>query len=368
MLVNMLNSELVLVADKLKAANRPEEVFGPKPEDVQRVFRRLVKVCYPDRYQAAEDKVAAKDAFECLAKWREQADAKCDHGTYGTDAPAPSKAPATITIETKKRIYVLTDLIAEGDLCDVYRCHWDGVPEGGFAKVVRNPRNNDLMKAEVDTLKHVVTLIVNGGCWANTEDNTRRYPEVVDSVTTTDASGMRRAVNILKHEPGLVTLSSVMAKFNGVVDMRDLAWMASRALVAMTLAHRYDIIHCAIVPDHILVHPVTHQGILIDWCYAVKAGNPAKAMSLKWEKLYPPEVKLKKPLGVSTDIFMWASSFVEAAGGFSNLPLPISKVLKGCLITSPYWRESNTWELFDNFKSALFSVYGKPKYRKLSMS
>jgi hypothetical protein len=363
----MINAELSLVAEKLKAATRPEDVFGKKAEDVQRVFRRLVKVCYPDRYQADEDKVAAKDAFECLTKWREQADAKCEHGTYGTDAPVPSKAPAVITIETKKCVYALTDLIAAGDLCDVYRCHWDGVPEGGFAKVVRNPRNNDLMKAEVETLKVIVSGL-KATQHPNPEENTRRYPEVIDSVTTTDAAGVKRAVNILKHEPGLVTLSTVMAKFNGAVDMRDLAWMASRTLVAMGLAHRYNVIHCAITPDHIIVHPETHQGVLIDWCYAVMAGNPAKAVSPKWEKLYPPEVKLKKSLGASTDTYMWASTFVEAAGGIRNIPLPISKVLEGCLIASPFRRESSAWELFDNFKSALSSVYGKPKYRKLATS
>ena len=64
---------------------------------------------------------------------------------------------------------------------------------------------------------------------------------------------------------------------SGGVDPRDAAWMWRRLLVALGFAHRAGVLHGAVLPEHVLIHPGEHGLVLVDWCYSVPGCHPGRA-------------------------------------------------------------------------------------------
>ena len=157
--------------------------------------------------------------------------------------------------------------VIRGDIANLYQVR------GGLLKMARDPADNDLMRREATALTRLQD-VVDPALLAY-------FPPLVATGQRDDArSGIRRHVNLIGALSGFRSLADVRAAFPAGVDPRDAAWMWRRLLVAIGAAHRAGVIHGAVLPEHVLIHPAVHGLVLVDWCYSVSgpaAGRVAAA-------------------------------------------------------------------------------------------
>jgi serine/threonine protein kinase len=285
------------------------------------------------------------------------------------------------------------NLVARGDFCDLYEhsytpdekktfsTAWDFLKdeedEEGTAvlKIPRNAADNDLIEKEAHVLNQLFPPT------AEEQKFLRYLPHLLG--TTTSDGGCR--ANILVRIQGYVSFADILQVYPSGIDFRDFAWMLKRSLVGIGYAHKNGVIHGAVIPSHIMVHPVDHGAKIIDWCYAEVhnamgevAGEPPyghiKAMVGHARDFYAPEILRRSTPSSSTDIYMLAKCAVALLGGdvkTDTLPDAVPEVirnfLRGCLDKSQSRRPSDAWSLHEEFDGILRNVVGKPSYRRFEM-
>jgi serine/threonine protein kinase len=141
---------------------------------------------------------------------------------------------------------------------------------------------------------------------------------------------------------GFRSLSEVRDAFPGGVDPRDAAWMWRRLLVAVGAAHRTGLIHGAVLPEHVMIHPGEHGLVLVDWCYS----GPAPAVRVRtvvkrYLDWYPPEVLAGDPAGPDLDIWLATRCMTELVG--PRIPARMAAFSRGCLLARPSRRPADAW-------------------------
>lgn len=359
----MTKTEIVL--HRLKTAKHPEDVFGDDG-DVKDNYRLYAKMLHPDTNPG--DK-SAEEGFKRLGELYQVAEAKLANGTYG-DRTAIGKP---IILKTKKSTYTITELIGQGDLAQVYGATITdpgGLLDGQkvAVKVVRSPANNDLLLNEANRLK-----FMKDESPMRHKPVMKHVPELVDSFVLSQDK-VNKQIVILKRLEDYVTLADVLEAFPKGLPLADAAWMFNRLLAALLAVHQSNLVHGAVIPAHVLIHPPSHNGVLIDWSYCVKQGEVVKAISPKWKEYYPAEVFEKKPVSYGTDLYMAACVFTKLVGGElgdnkalpATIPRPIQGLMRACWLW-PHHRTQDVFELFEDFKRALEDIFGKPTFRPFAM-
>jgi len=364
-------------------AKSPEDVFGLLGGDQKHalaaLYRKLVIVVHPDKHVGASSALASR-LFSELTAWKKQADQKIDDGTYGDNKPwvAPVEAaPHPQVIKTPKREYLVTDLFAQGDLADLYRCSYTeaGKEYHALFKIAQSPADNDLLENE----SKVLTAL-----WPAKQPEEkfwRHLPKLIDSFLLRGGGGNRR-VNVIQEAEGFVSLVEVQKAYPAGLDYRDVVWMFKRALAGLGFAHRQGVVHGAVLPTHVLVHPTGHGAKLVDWCYAVPGEatrdvskrGAIRAISKPYRDFYPPEVLAKKPATAATDLFMLAKCVVMLLGGdvttnqmTDSVPKAFRAFLGSCLIGAQARRPDDAWKLHEDLDELLAKLVGKHTYRPLVM-
>jgi serine/threonine protein kinase len=321
-----------------------EDIFGDVADTkgLTAAYRQQVKDVHPDLYTTTKMKNLAEEIFKRLGAWRELAEERFRRGIYGK-----RQAINPIVLRTRVVAYDLVRLIAAGDMCDVYE-----TSNALVAKVTRTPSNNDLALVEFTNLKAI---------------NATATPHIPQAIASFDLvqKGTKQRVNILDMPiADTVTLADIIKAHPHGLDPRDMAWMWNRLLTALFTAHEAGYVHGAITPEHILIRPPDHNGVLIDWSYSVKTGKTVKAIVPKYRALYPSEILEKRPVSSATDLFMLAGCIKMLV---KTAPPAIEGLLRACLIPSLRHRESDACELFENFGQVLRRLYGAPKFRPFQM-
>jgi hypothetical protein len=306
----------------IEAASGPDELFG---SDAARVYRRLARLTHPDTCPGDS---RAASAFARLAMlWRQH------------------QAGSGV-------------LIARGDIANLYRV------SQGLLKMARDSADNDLMRAEATALTQLRDRV----------DPPRRayFPELVAAQRRQDPrSGVQRRANLIGWLAGFRSLTEVRAAFPGGLDPRDAAWMWRRLLVAVGAAHRAGLIHGAVLPEHVMIHPGEHGLVLVDWCYS-GSGLPGRAPAarigaaveryLDW---YPPEVLAGELAGPDLDIWLVTRCMASLIG--PHMPAPMAAFARGCLLASPARRPADAWRLLAEFDELLGRLYGPRTFRPFAM-
>ncbi len=375
-------SDLEVFKAVLAKATCPEDVFGPvtgaTPQEKHAVLRKayhqVARVVHPDRYaDNPNPKVVAlaSDLFSQLTTRMTEARAKIDAGTYGNGrahvaAPPPGPPMTPQVIQASKRKYIVTDVLTHGDLADVYLCSYtEGSAERRAAfKLAQSAADNDLLENEQKTLS---TIYPPG----QAEVKSYRYlPKLLDSFLLRTEHGGNRRVNILELADGYVSVAEVMKAYTVGLDLRDMAWMFKRALAALWFVHtHHKMVHGAILPEHILVHPTGHGAKIVDWCYAVKIGERVKAISKAGRAYYAPEVLSKAPATAKTDIYMLGKCMTALLGSMdshSNARAARS-FLKTLTVDDPGRRPDDAGQLHEEFDELLHRLVGERVYRPLAM-
>lgn len=343
----------------LRRAREPEEIFGALAGDLQvalkRRYRELITLAHPDHNQG--ETVEANEACKLLHEWYATAQQRIAHGSYG--------APLRISVITRQHRYTGYEPPLYGDLCDLFPADADGMRV--LLKVARQVRNNDLLQTEADVLWRIDRALDGQAVRAH-------FPTLVEHLLLRDEAGIQRFTNVLRAETGYVSLAQVLQAYPGGLDPADAAWMFNRLLAALGVVHSLGIVHGAVVPSHILIRPADHNGMLIDWCYSVQAGDVLKAISPPYTADYPPEVSARQAVAPATDIYMAARCMVRLLAGSGaaedlppGVPKPMRALLRACLIPSPRRRPADAWQLFDDFQEILQRLYGQRTFRPFRM-
>ncbi|MFI7547994.1 molecular chaperone DnaJ [Actinoplanes sp. NPDC049599] len=294
-------------------------------------YRMLVKVVHPDVAPAGRGP-AATVAFARLAELWSERDGR----------------PVT----TRRATYRVGGRVATGDIAELYAVDGDAA----LLKLPRRPGDNDLLAAEAAALS---TLATEG------DPKFRAYaPRLVESFTHEDAARARRTANVITRQRGFVSLAEVNAAYPGGLDPRDVAWMWRRLLTGLGWAHRAGLVHGAVLPEHVLIHPAEHGLVLVDWCYAVRTGTAIPALVAKHRAVYPPEVAAKRPATAATDIYMATGLLLRLIG---NPPEPLRRFARGCRYDKPRMRPQDAWHLLEEFDELLATLYGPRRFRAFAM-
>ncbi|MDX2854272.1 molecular chaperone DnaJ [Actinacidiphila glaucinigra] len=324
--------------EALAALGRP---FPPGTGEAARHYRRLARLLHPDTAPPGRADEAEAAFVRLTALWRRH--------TGGGPA-----------LTTARGVYPLGPVLAEGDLA-VLRAAGPGT----VLKIPRRPADNDLMEREADALTRLHTVA---------DARHRAYaPRIEESFRHRGPDGAERRVNALQRLRGFHTLAEVRALHPGGLDPRDAAWMWRRLLVALGWAHRAGVVHGAVLPEHVLIHPAQHGLVLVDWCYATERGARVPALVERHRALYPPEVTGRRPATEATDIHL-ASRCVEQLMG-DRAPRPLSAFLRGCTLPAPGLRHGgpqarrphDAWRLLAELDDVLERLYGPRTFRPFTM-
>ncbi len=312
---------------RIRAARTPADLFG---DDGAQAYRRLARLVHPDAG-------GPPDAFHRLTElWRRN---------------------GPVTIKTRRRSYTLGATPIRGDLANLYDAG-DSV-----IKLPRDPGVNDLLEREAIALRQLP------------KDGDGRFlpyvPRLVESFRHRDeATGTERRANAIGRLEGFRTLAEVHAAYPGGLDPRDAAWMWRRLLVALGFAHKAVVLHGAVLPEHVLIHPEEHGLVLVDWCYSVPGCHPDRgvrvpAMVGRRAGWYPPEVAAKEAAGPGTDIYMATRCMTHLMG--ERAPKPLRAFANGCLLTKESRRPQDAWALLAELDDLLGRLYGRRRFRPFQM-
>ncbi|HWS32330.1 MAG TPA: molecular chaperone DnaJ [Actinoplanes sp.] len=228
-----------------------------------------------------------------------------------------------------------------GDLAELFE---DGA---NLVKVPRDPADNDLMETEAAALRQL---------WRDGDPKFRPYAaRLVDSYLMEDGQRRRRQVNVLERQVGMISLAELGPAER---DPRDVSWMWRRLLTALGWAHRAGVVHGAVLPEHVLIHPEQHGLVLVDWCYA---GHRPAAIVKARRADYPPEVLTDRLAGPATDIYMATGLMTRLIG--SRMPAPMRRFADGCRYSAPRMRPQDAWALLGEFDELINRLHGPRKFR-----
>lgn len=333
---------------RVEGANTANELFDGDRDKAREIFVDLVKVMHPDRLPAAKQ----ARATAAMAKLGNLYSAY-----FSDDADGPV---APVTIATRKRAYVVGERVASGDIAGIYRAEFrDGDDtKRAVVKMPRSPVNNDLIENEARVLRHLADNADPLGLpYFSQLLDTFKYR---DSKTNAD-----RQVNVLTELDGWYTLFDVHKAYPNGLSIRDAAWMWKRLLIAIGHAHRAGIVHGAILPPHVLIHPEMHGLALVDWCYAEEPGGALKAILPQFKDWYPPEVLAKEPVESVTDIFM-ASQLMGYMLEY-DAPQAFRAFIRGCALKSAAQRPEDAWELLKELDTLLLDNVGPRRFTPFLM-
>lgn len=304
---------------RIEAARHPSDLFGSDPS---RTYRRLARLTHPDTRPG--DARAARAFAKLATLWQQH---------QGNQDPAR--------------------LVARGDLANLYETRQ------GLLKLPRNPADNDLMEREAAALEQ---LRARGD---------QRYlpyvPRLLEVQRHRDPrSGARRHANALERLRGFHSLAEVHRAFPDGVDPRDAAWMWRRLLVAIGFAHRVGLVHGAVLPDHVMIHPAEHGLTLLDWCYSVSDHTDhVPAIVERYRHWYPPEVVERRAPGPHTDIYLATQCMTQLMG--ARAPKPLSSFAHGCALPNPKRRPQDAWLLLGELDELLERLYGARRFRPFAI-
>jgi hypothetical protein len=335
----------------IERARTPAELFGPAGGDsAVRSYRRLARLTHPDLVHDGSSAAAARAFARLTFLWSQ-------HRRRGS--------PSTVT--TRRRTYTLGPRFATGEIAGLYQVR-SGHPETtALLKLPRDAAHNDLLAREATAL----TQLVRDG-----DARFRPYaPRLIETFRHRDAAtGTTRQANVIELLDGFFSLAEVRAAYPAGLDPRDVAWMWRRLLVALGYAHRAGVIHGAVLPEHVLIHPGDHGLALVGWCCSVPGcyattdptGRvPAVVRRYADGDHYPPEVLARQRASTATDVYMATRCMTGLLG--DRVPRLLEMFAKGCTLPAPGRRPADAWRLLGEFDELLERLYGPRRFRPLVM-
>jgi hypothetical protein len=303
--------------------------------------------------------------FQKLNDWLAQAEESLAAGTYGASAAPASK----VTLKTRLREYLVDPGYTSDDIYNHYPCqyHQFGRLRMATLKVVRDPGDNDLGANEARLLESLRRGWVS-------RKFTPYLPHPLEAFSYQGANFHHQAL-VLDAETGWYSLEDIRRAYPSGIDPKDVAWIFRRLLVIIGYAHIRGVLHLAVLPRNIWIHPEEHGLQLRNWARAMDRyrdpNRPLPRIAKEDEIWYPDGIWS----GVSyhSDIVMAARCMVYLLGGETHtntlpttVPQPITAFLRGCRLAGP-GAPNNAWKLKDEFDVLLGDIWGERVFHPFTM-
>lgn len=294
----------------------------------------------------------------------------------GSADPVPSSMPADgrPRLNLDGRTYVIEGWMASGDSCEVYRGRWvRRLGELVVIKVLRSKADADLLRREREILLRLRDSDTRGS-----DHFVQRLPSPIALGPTRWSRGGSRdrewLTSVHGWPPGFVhTLEEVGEVHTSGVDGRVVVWLAKRLLELLAWTHDAGVVHGAVVPPHVLVHPRAHGAMLVGWGAASERAAsgypPLPATSAAWSAFYPEDA-LNGRVGPGTDVSMAARCALAAWGELPGAPAipdavvgPVARVLR----QGARGEFASAWSLREAVDAASREQFGPASYNPLPM-
>ncbi len=352
-----MNIEFREIAAAVHDAESYIQLF-PRPvdDDIRAAFRWMMKIVHPDRVPEAI-RPEADLVMRKLNLLHDQARQALQDGTFGAADPILTLTTGAFRHDCLKQRTRWFDMTTGFDArtTDV-----DGVSIDSLVRIAREPRDNDLMTAESDALR-----LLSG----SDAEHRPYYPTLLDSAVVQDGRRRLRA-NVTVRLDGFFNLGQVRERHPAGIDVLDMGWIWRRMLWALGGVHEAGLLHGALVPSHIMIHPTLHGVVLVDWCYSVvRTGDEFGRLSAvvgPYRDWYPDAVlsHTRKPTE-ALDLAMAARCMRYLTQG---RPMPDEMLMYFAGITSGAI-DGSAYELlarFDRILERLGAPYYPRSYRPLN--
>lgn len=339
----VLDEELRATADRVAKATAATELVGPNDDGRKARVRELAKFLHPDAWGTdATARAVAEEAFARL------------QALLAEDEDRAKAKAGVFRVTTRTRTYSVNGLAYSGTVANLYHCTYerDGKLKTGLLKLPRSVRDNDLMQAEAGALKKI---------HATKKRRTAYFPRLEDVFKHRDATTrIDRQAIVVRRLDGFVSLADVKNAYPGGLDPRDLAWIWRRGLAALSLLSELEVVHGALTPEHVLIHPVEHGVQLCGFTSSVAAGGTIKVLGgPKWA--YAPEVLKKEEATVATDIYMFHKTMERLLS--HDAPRQFFAFIRGVCFERPAVRPQDPRVLLGEYDELLERLYGPRKFR-----
>lgn len=341
------------MATTVTAARTAADVFGPyggNPREAKRTYRIYAAGLHPDRTGASGlDKTVATNAFRRLTDlYSHWTATDCSPGDAGT----PSDA---FIVVGSAGTYTADGSPTDGTVSAVY-AGTSSTGERVAVKVPRSPSSNRFIDAERVALTKLENLTsTQGNEWLKPY-----FPQLVDTVESGSGTDGRK-IDILsplfRHD-GYTTLAAIQSALPQGLDGRDWAWIYRRLLRAVAGAHMAGVVHGAIVPENVLIHPEGHGVVLVGWSLSAAPGDKVPGRVASRKDHYPPDPD--EPASTAFDVYMlnslmWSMLAADEIGQ--------RRFATGCMQSSPRMRPSAK-DLLGEYDSLLEHLYGRRRFRE----
>jgi hypothetical protein len=259
----------------------------------------------------------------------------------------------------------------EGERSYVYR----GVVRKSGAqvivKVAKTPQDNQYLEREA----RICALFTTASARSARAGVARYVPHVLDTCYCVGTDGKRYMANVVQDVPGVVSVAKILEVYPQGLDAPQAAWVARRILAQPLIAAMAGVVHTAILPQHVLVHPVTHEPLHIGWTHALDVGTHAVLLNVvsQYVDYYPPEVFDKVSFSHQMDIYMATKTVIALFGGVvktnvlpKTVPSAIAALLRSGVEKDPRSRPQDGKVFLDEFTRIVRKEWGST-YRALTM-
>lgn len=267
-------------------------------------FRVMARAVHPDQVSST-NVLEATEVTQRLTELHQEAEKALQSGAYFAPMLVFESPTQQHTVQKElKRFFDMTKGFAA-------RSVLNGDETDTIIKIACVPPDNELLVAEANALKVL----------AKTSDQHRMfYPELIDSFVVADGRKRLRA-NVVNRMDGFVNLDEVRERYPNGVHPLDMGWMWRRVLWALGGVHAAGVLHGALVPSNIMIHPALHGVVLVDWCYSqqVADGDFAALKAIVGSKRdwYPKDILARTPPTSALDAQLAARSMLFIMEGQS---------------------------------------------------
>lgn len=327
----------------------------------------------PDEF-GLKDKADIERAVRESAAFREEREltnVPRRHAVLVRRGVAQSECPRVVVAG---RPYLIEGRIGSGDKSDVYR----GLLDCPLTELVVVKVCRDVATAAVTAREAANLRLLHASDAQGSYHFTRLVPQIVASGDVVLPDGDTRGAVVYRYKNGHDwTLADVIRDFPEGVEPQTMVWMWNRTLMLLEWVHLNGLVHGALVPEHVLIHPMYHAATFLDWAYAVRQGGTLAAPA-SHAAFHPEEVRNGLPATFETDIAMSARCMIAVLGGDpasgdlpASVPQPIAEFLrvharcgkekKGAV------RYADALQLHEAFGKLAEGVYGPRKYHPFVM-